>query len=443
MGRRRMALIGLRWGGGLRATLALPRGGRRRPPRRRRGGAGGFLAWLLSVAVAAGILVAAGPAVGLLPQPGALLTGTGALAGAGGTGPSPSPPSSLPSSQEATGASEPALSQGVRGSSGWLEALVRLGLPFLDAFDRAGRLLWRPDQLLDWAVWLLGGFHPSRPVTALYVQVPAMAELDPEQLIHDVPEIHPPVRPAPQPDVSRVAPPQPVEPQPAPLVLIYHTHASESFYPALGPAAAASGPFTQDRSKDVVAVGDEVAALLQQRYGIPVLHLRTLFDAGGRDGAYAVSEAGVKAALQKYPSIRVLVDLHRDAAPRQATTTLVDGKATARLLFVWATGTPQLPNPYAAQDRAFEDALARAAQAVAPADPGNPSIVRQLADGDADPLTFAAKARYNQHLLPRSALVEVGGQENTLPEEFRAAALLAQAIARVASQEGLLAGSGG
>ncbi|MBX5465014.1 MAG: stage II sporulation protein P, partial [Clostridia bacterium] len=246
----------------------------------------------------------------------------------------------------------------------------------------------------------------------------------------------------PRPDVSRVAPPSPVQVPSAPVVLIYHTHASESFYPALG-ASVPGGPFTQDTSKNVVAVGDELAAQLQERYGIPVLHLRTIFDAGGRDGAYAVSEAGVRAALQKYPSVRVLIDLHRDAAPRQATTTLVGGRATARLLFVWATGTAQLPNPYAAQDRAFEDALARAVLAAAPADAGSPSIVRQLSDGDSDPLTFAAQARYNQHLLPHSALVEVGGQENTLPEEFRAADLLARAIAQVVRQEGLLAPAGG
>ncbi|MDI3318090.1 MAG: stage II sporulation protein P [Bacillota bacterium] len=426
MDRWRIAVVGLRWGRGGGWRVRLPRR-RRRPGRARRGGAGtAFLAWLLSVTFAAAMLVATGPAVGLLPQPGALVPRPGAVANADRTG-----------SPAASGESEPALSHGIQASPPWLEALVRLGLPFLDVFDRAGRLLWQPDRLLDWAVWLLGGFHPTRPVTALYLQVPAMAELDPEELSHGVPEIHPPTRPAPEPDVSRVRPPQAVQPSQAPVVLIYHTHASESFDPALGPAAAGS-PFTQDRSKDVVAVGDELAALLQQQYGVPVLHLRTLFDAGGRDGAYAVSEAGVREALKKYPSVRVLVDLHRDAAARQATTTLVGGKATARVLFVWATGTPQLPNPYAAQDRAFEDALAQALRQAAPADPGSPDIVRQLDDGDPDPLTFAAKARYNQHLLPHSALVEVGGQENTLPEEFRTAGFLARAIAQVLRQQGLL-----
>lgn len=99
----------------------------------------------------------------------------------------------------------------------------------------------------------------------------------------------------------------------APQVLIVHTHGSEAYTMPAGEEYAATGSFrTDDATRSVVRVGDEIAAVLSS-YGISVLHDRTLHDSPSYNGAYARSLTSIEGYLEKYPSLSFVLDVHRDA----------------------------------------------------------------------------------------------------------------------------------
>lgn len=195
-------------------------------------------------------------------------------------------------------------------------------------------------------------------------------------------------------------------------------------------------PYTRDVDLNITRVGEELARVLQEKYGIATAHLPDAFDRNGLTGSYMESEAGVKAAMNRYPGARILVDVHRDSAPRESTTTVIGGKPVARVMFVVGMGNEHLPHPNWKQNQYFGRALALALDAAFPPDEvGNgqryPRLVRQMKNGDADPWTYVIKGRFNQHLSPHAILIEVGGPGNTMAEALRAARMIAYAVARV------------
>jgi stage II sporulation protein P len=90
-----------------------------------------------------------------------------------------------------------------------------------------------------------------------------------------------------------------------PQILIYHTHASETY--------ADYGPQNPDAS--VAGAGSYLAELLRQR-GWNVIHDTTAYDRKEgkleRSRAYTYALEGVQGILQEHPTIEVILDLHRD-----------------------------------------------------------------------------------------------------------------------------------
>ena len=339
--------------------------------------------------------------------------------------------------------SVPALGEAQETSGdSWIRTVLRLGLPFLDAYDReSGRPLWDTGRIIDAVLWFLGDFRPSEPVSLLRSQIPALGFVEVPETSGRIPEIDTGSLPPPPPESQGLPRSMPVAPSDKPLVIIYHTHAEESFHSLV--KGAAGDPFSADSQRNVVRVGEELARTLQYQYGVPVVHLRTLFDANGREGAYAVSEKGVREMMRRYPSAKILIDVHRDSADRKATTTVIRGLPYARVLFVVGLGSSQLPNPNASRSLAFADAIATQLDTAYPPDAeaggSHPDLVRKLDDGDGHPYSFARRTRYNQHLAPDSALIEIGGVDNTMEEELRSARAAARAIATVLQTRGLVA----
>lgn len=326
--------------------------------------------------------------------------------------------------------------------------LLRLGLPFLDLYPASEGFL-EPVRAFHLVTWLVGGFRADRPATLLQVAVPALAPAEPADEAGAADDPTWPLLaggvPLPQPESHN--PSRPVAADRQPLVLIYHTHSQESFQPVLAQAGLpAESPYTTDASRSIVRVGEEVARALKEEQGIPVLHLRDVFDREGLTGAYIESEKGVMAAMERYPTARFLLDIHRDSSGREQTVTVREGRAVARVMFVLGMGNEHWPNPHWQANRAFGQAIARSLDELAPADPLSgstagagpdgkvrryPALVRQLADGDGDPWTFGRNGRFNQHLSRTATLIEIGGPQNTMAEELRAARLVAAAAARV------------
>lgn len=199
--------------------------------------------------------------------------------------------------------------------------------------------------------------------------------------------------------------------QAQPRVLIVHTHATEAY-------ADSADYRSTDPAQNVVQVGEALAQALQA-HGVAAVHDTTLNDLEGYSGAYERMETRIEEALTRWPSIRLVIDVHRDAAQdssgRQvALCSEVEGERVARLLLVMGSDLGGLPYP----DWQENLSLALKLQCLA----------EQQAPGLFRPLTLRA-ARYNQHLCPYSLLLEVGAAGNTLEEAVRSAEYFAALLA--------------
>lgn len=207
-----------------------------------------------------------------------------------------------------------------------------------------------------------------------------------------------------------------------PQILIYHTHSQEGF------ADSVEG----DTSTTVIGVGDYLVQLLQERYGYQVLHITDTFDIVDgqldRSAAYNYAEPVISQALQEHPTIEVVIDLHRDGVDESKhLVTEVNGKPTAQVMFFnGLSRTNQngeisyLPNPY------IEDNLAFSFQLEYLAKQYYPEYTRCI---------YLKGYRYNLHLKPRSLLLEVGAQTNTVEEAKNAMEPFADLLYKVLSGE--------
>ena len=167
----------------------------------------------------------------------------------------------------------------------------------------------------------------------------------------------------------------------------------------------------------MVAVGDLLAKLLEAA-GIGVIHDRQTHDYPSYNSSYNNSRKSVKEYLEEYPSIRLVLDLHRDAMERSdgsqiATSATVDGEKSAQIMFL--VGTDESGNYHPD----WQDNLALAAKLNV--------LMEGIAPGITRPSTLRAQ-RFNQDLGMVALLVEVGAAGNTLTEALRAIPVLAQAI---------------
>jgi stage II sporulation protein P len=203
-----------------------------------------------------------------------------------------------------------------------------------------------------------------------------------------------------------------------PTVLIIHTHATESYTPLAGESYEESGAWRSlDERYNMVAVGDLLAALLEAA-GIRVIHDRQLHDYPSYTSSYNNSRKSVQEYLQEYPSIRLVLDLHRDAGENSdgsqfATHAKVNGKDSAQIMFL--VGTDESGNYHPR----WRDNLAVAAKLNVLMENINPGITRK---------TTLRAQRFNQDLADIALLVEVGSAGNTLQEALTAIPILADAI---------------
>ena len=198
-----------------------------------------------------------------------------------------------------------------------------------------------------------------------------------------------------------------------PQILIYHTHSQEAYKDSV------SG----DPATSIVGVGDYLETLLEEKYGIQVLHHKGVYDQP-RDSAYSAALPNIEKVLQENPTIEVVIDLHRDGvAENRHLVTEIDGKPTAKIMFFngLSKTTAQgelsyLPNPYR------EDNLALSFQMQLVAEEYYPGLARKI---------YLKGYRYNLHLKPKSMLVEVGAQTNTFEEAKNAMEPLSNILAMV------------
>jgi stage II sporulation protein P len=168
-----------------------------------------------------------------------------------------------------------------------------------------------------------------------------------------------------------------------------------------------------------VAVGDVIAEKLQEA-GIAVIHDTTVHDYPSYNGAYERSAETVKAILAEYPSIRVVLDIHRDAIGTDTSISQpiaeINGKEAAQVMIISGCddGTMDMPN-YMLNFR-FACRLQEQMESMYP--------------GLTRPILFDYR-KYNQDLTTGSLLIEVGSHGNTYEQAIYAGALLGDALAQV------------
>ena len=263
----------------------------------------------------------------------------------------------------------------------------------------------RLNALLRSALYACTGVDPANPCSVLSLELGAGGEIARQAL---APWKDPGSSPSPGLETGKTASstreeilfPFPLSGDNEAGIFLYHTHASESFIP--GGAAFGENP-------TVVTAGAELARMLEETYGLTVLHHRSVYDLPRRD-AYKKARPAVEKIIAGNPNIELVIDLHRDGIARSKSTAVIDGRELARILLVHGRR-----NPHSEKNLEFVLCLQRELEAV------KPSLSRGIMYQD-----FI----YNQDLHPYAILIELGSHENSADEAALSLPYLAEAIAR-------------
>ncbi len=205
-----------------------------------------------------------------------------------------------------------------------------------------------------------------------------------------------------------------------PQILIVHTHTTESYTDSGKTKYTASdSDRSTDSNKNMIAVGNALSEVLNNR-GIKTIHDTTVHDYPAYNGSYERSKATVLANLKKYPSIKMVLDLHRDGIIRSDGTkvkvaTEIDGNKTAQCMFVVGT------NAELTHDNWMEN-MKLACKIQNKANELYPNLMR--------PINLRSE-RFNQQLSKGSVIIEVGSNGNTLNEAIYSAKLMGNVIAKL------------
>lgn len=206
-----------------------------------------------------------------------------------------------------------------------------------------------------------------------------------------------------------------------PAILIMHTHGSESYAESVEEQGSVFR--TQDAEKNVIAVGEVLAEQLRAA-GFSVVHDTTLCDVPDFNSAYSSARQVVEAALTEYPSIFLVLDIHRDAvenADGSQMRMVTDSGDSARLMLVVGTDAGGLEHPDWRENLSLGAILQTRLEAA------YPGLMR--------PLNLRTE-RFNQDLGQLSLLVEVGASGNTLDEAKTAAARLGEQLGALLQESG-------
>lgn len=204
-----------------------------------------------------------------------------------------------------------------------------------------------------------------------------------------------------------------------PQVLIMHTHTTETFEPFERSAYDANFNYrTTDCTKNMVMVGDAITAQLEA-VGIGVVHSAEIHDYPSYTGSYARSAETVKAILKQYPTIKVVLDIHRDAIGGNGVikqpVAEIGGRKASQVMIISGCDDGTMGMPDCMQNFRFACLLQQQMET------DYPGLTR--------PVMFDYR-KYNQDLTTGSLLIEVGSHGNTLEQAQYAGELIGSSLAR-------------
>jgi len=198
-------------------------------------------------------------------------------------------------------------------------------------------------------------------------------------------------------------------------VVLYNTHSDESYEPS-------SGSSTKDWGDVYKVAAAFEQALKKQGFDV----VRATDNHNPHDGgAYARSRRTLAKLLKQQPT--AAFDIHRDAVPPEAYRATVLGEEVTKITLVIGQ-----QNQTRGQNLTFAKKLKSAADSKAP------GLIKGI---------LWAQGNYNQDMLPRASLMEVGAHTNNLEEAERAVGIFASAVVPIIlsaeSASGLQQGSPG
>jgi stage II sporulation protein P len=205
-------------------------------------------------------------------------------------------------------------------------------------------------------------------------------------------------------------------------VLIMHTHATEGFEEKISNTYDKShNSRTTDNNKNIVAAGEIIANELKNA-GIGAIHDKTQHDHPSYNGGYNRSAVTVSNYLKKYPSIKIVLDVHRDGIQKDdgtmiAPAVMVNGKSAAQIMIISGCDNGKYNMPNYPKNLAFASKL------------------QQQLEGDykgiTRPILFDYR-KYNQDLTTGSLLVEIGSQGNSVDEMKYTGSLIGKSLSKLA-----------
>lgn len=201
-----------------------------------------------------------------------------------------------------------------------------------------------------------------------------------------------------------------------PRILLLHTHTSESYLPVSGVEHRFNG------RGDIVKVGARLSKILSEKYGISTEHSDRIHDNYPFRDSYKRSEKTITEYLAGNSSLEMILDLHRDATPGLDHRVNIKGRPAAKIIVVVGTNLLGLTHPNWEKNHQFAKEL------VETADRLYPGLVHGI---------IKSEARYNQHLHPRSLILEFGDHHTLLEEAYYSAELMAEVLATYFSSSSL------
>ena len=197
-----------------------------------------------------------------------------------------------------------------------------------------------------------------------------------------------------------------------PLVIIYHTHASESYMPYK------ESNYHREAEKGTVRdVGDVLEAELEKK-GINVVHDKTVHDRPSYNESYNKSLTTIEALRDKYPSDLYIIDLHRDAAPASASEgkyIRINGSRTAKFSMVVGQANDNYVELYDFAEKISEKA-------------------ETMYEGFGGAI-IERNYNYNEYLTDRCLLLEIGNNKNTIEEARLCGKYFARVLAEIINEE--------
>ncbi len=195
-----------------------------------------------------------------------------------------------------------------------------------------------------------------------------------------------------------------------PILYIYNTHQTEGYQKSnnasynITPSVLMAGYILRESLNDlgiptIVETNDitEILRIHNWKYNY----------------SYAASKLLLQDAIEKNKSLKYFIDLHRDSMSHEITTTTIDGKNYAKVLFVIGK-----------DHEGYEENLHFATAINEYIKNINPSLTRGISLKGGS----GVNGIYNQDISPNAILIELGGQYNNITEINNTITILSKAL---------------